>query len=173
MAAGATYEPIATTTVSGSSTTEVTFSSISGSYTDLILVADIGAMSEITAIRFRFNDDTNSNYSYIQMSGSGSATATTADGNQSSGLVSGTLSNTTNRSIFIMNIMNYSNTTTYKTTINRGGRGADSSIAAVSSCTSIWRSTSAITKVGISPNYNASIIIPAGSTFTLYGILAA
>ena len=172
MAAGATYEPIATTTVSGSSTTSVAFSSISGSYTDLILVADMGAMPEITAIRFRFNDDTNSNYSYVQMSGNGSAAASTTDSNQSSGLVSGALSNTTDRSIFIMNIMNYSNTTTYKTTINRGNRGADT-LAAVSACVSTWRSTSAITKVTVSPNYGGTVVIPAGSTFTLYGITAA
>ena len=172
MAAGATYEPIATTTVSGSSTTLITFSSISGSYTDLILVADIGAMSEITAFRFRFNDDSGSNYSYVQMSGNGSAAASTKDNNQVSGLVSGALLNTTDRSIFIMNIMNYSNTTTYKTTINRGNRGA-SSEAAVSACASMWRSTSAITKVTVSPNYGGSVVIPAGSTFTLYGIAAA
>ena len=37
MAAGATYEPIATNTL-GSAAASVTFSGISGSYTDLILI---------------------------------------------------------------------------------------------------------------------------------------
>jgi len=38
MAAGKTYEPIATTTLSSSAAT-ITFSSISGSYTDLVFVS--------------------------------------------------------------------------------------------------------------------------------------
>ena len=37
MAAGSTYTPIATTTL-GSAQADVTFSSISGSYTDLVLI---------------------------------------------------------------------------------------------------------------------------------------
>ena len=39
MAAGNTYEAIATNTVTGSSTTTVTFSSIPSTYTDLIIVS--------------------------------------------------------------------------------------------------------------------------------------
>lgn len=173
MAAGKTYDSLATTTVSGSSTTQITFNSISSNYTDLILVAEIGPMSEVTAIRFRFNGDSGSNYSYVQLSGNGSSGASTADTAQVSGLVSGSLSNTSNRTMFIMNIMNYSNTTTYKTTLNRGSRGIDTSLAATSFCASLWRSTSAITSVSVSPNFSGGIVIPAGSMFTLYGIAAA
>jgi hypothetical protein len=40
MAAGATYTPIATYTVSGSSTLTYTFSSIPSTYTDLVLVVN-------------------------------------------------------------------------------------------------------------------------------------
>lgn len=172
MAAGPTYEPIATTTATGGVTEVITFSSIPGTYTDLLLVANTGPMPQITAFRFRFNSDSGSNYSYLQMSGNGSAAASTVDSNQDSGLVSGSLMNTTDRSMFIMNIMNYSNTTTYKTTLNRGSRAADS-LAAVSACVSMWRSTSAITTVTVSPNYGGGLYIPNGSTFTLYGIACA
>jgi hypothetical protein len=172
MAAGPTYTPIATTTTTGGSTEVITFSSVPSTYTDLVLIANTGPMSEITAFRFRFNSDSGSNYSYLQMSGNGSSAASTKDPNQVSGLVSGSLFNTTDRSMFIMNIMNYANTTTYKTTINRGSRAADS-LAAVSACASMWRSTSAITTVAVSPNFGGGVFIPAGSTFTLYGITAA
>jgi hypothetical protein len=172
MAAGSTYTPIATSTVSGSSTYIITFSSISASYTDLIIVGNLAPLSEIAALRFRFNSDSGSNYSYVQMSGNGSAAASTADSSQASGLISGTLLNTTDRTMFIMNVMNYSNTTTYKTTINRGSRAADS-LAAVSVCASMWRSTSAINSISITPNFGSTVLIPAGSTFTLYGIAAA
>ena len=91
MAAGNTYTPIATTTVTGSVTEVITFSSISGNYTDLVLVANIGPMSAITAFRFRFNSDSEDNYSYRQMSGNGTSVASTADTAQASGLVSGSL----------------------------------------------------------------------------------
>lgn len=172
MAAGNTYTPIATTTVTGSVTEVITFSSISGNYTDLVLVANIGPMSAITAFRFRFNSDSGDNYSYRQMSGNGTSVASTADTAQASGLVSGSLMNTTDRSMFIMNIPNYSNTITYKTTLNTGSRGADSS-AAISTCVSMWRSTAAITTIAVAGNLGGGVFIPAGSTFTLYGITEA
>ncbi len=172
MAAGSTYTPIQTYTATGSTTEVITFSSIPSTYTDLMLIANLGPMSEITAFRFRFNSDSGSNYSYRQMSGNGSAAASTADTNQASGLVSGSLMNTTDRSMFIMNIFNYANTTTYKTTVNRGSRAADT-LAAVSACVSPWRSTSAITTIAVSGNFGGGVYIPAGSTFTLYGITAA
>lgn len=171
MAAGPTYEPLATTTL-GSATSIVTFSTISGSYTDLVLIGNTGVMSETTAFRFRFNSDDGSNYSYLQMSGNGSSAASTKDTSQVSGLISGALADASNPNMFIMNIQNYSNTTTYKTTINRGSRGAGS-LASVSACVSLWRSTSAITSISLSANFDGGVNFPTGSTFTLYGILAA
>lgn len=173
MPAGKTYTALATTTVTGGSTTQITFSSISQSYTDLVLIAEMAPMPSITAIRFRFNGDSSSNYAYVQLSGNGSSGTSTSDTNQVSGLVSGAISNTSNRSMFVMNIMNYSNTTTYKTTINRGSRGIDTSLAATSLCASTWRSTSAINQVVVTPSFGGDIVIPAGCMFTLYGIASA
>jgi len=63
MAAGATYEPIATTTVSGSSTSTVTFSSISGTYTDLVIIGNLGSQTTNAFPYLQFNGDTGSNYS--------------------------------------------------------------------------------------------------------------
>ena len=50
----ATYEKIATTTL-GSSQASVTFSSISGSYTDLVLISDSTVASGSDGVRLRFN----------------------------------------------------------------------------------------------------------------------
>ena len=173
MAAGSTYTPIATATATGGVTEIITFSSISGSYTDLILIANTGPMPEITAFRFRFNSDAGSNYSYLQASTLGSNAATTQDANQVSGLVSGSLMNTTDRSMFVINILNYSNSSTYKTTINTGSRADSTNLAALSMCVSTWHSTSPITTVSISGGFGGGVYIPNGSTFTLYGIAAA
>ena len=103
MAAGSTYTPLATTTVSGSSTYIISFTFISSSYTDLVLIGEVAPQSEITAFGFRFNGDSSSLYSYLQMSGNGGSEASTLDTNQTKGLISGALMNTTTRSIFKMN----------------------------------------------------------------------
>lgn len=166
MAAGATYEPIATTTL-GSSTASVTFSSISGSYTDLVLVLNYGITVDYYAPRIRFNSDTGSNYSDTILSGNGSSASSERHSNgtsltfSSTGVVSNSLQNT-----FIMQVNNYSNSTTYKTAIARNSAPANEAAAGVG----LWRSTSAITSITLllgSGNYMS------GSTFTLYGILSA
>ena len=73
MAAGITYTPIATTDVT-SSVADVTFSSISGSYTDLVLIiSPISTATSGVDIAFQFNSDTGSNYSLTGLYGNGSS----------------------------------------------------------------------------------------------------
>jgi len=165
MAAGATYEPIATQTLSSAAAT-VTFSSISQSYTDLILVAT-GNTSTGVGLYMRVGAantiDTGSNYSVIRLYGYSGG----ADSDELNGLdfwyVSTGAFNDANT---ILNLQNYSNTTTYKTFISR----QNSPTAWVNSSAGLWRSTSAINKIEL---YLPSGNISAGSTFTLYGIKAA
>ena len=59
-------------------------------------------------------------------------------------------------------IMNYSNTTTYKTMIARGGGNRY-----VDFVGNLWRSTAAITSITIGPSWSNGCVI------TLYGIKAA
>jgi hypothetical protein len=157
-----TYESIATTTL-GTAAASVTFSTISGAYTDLILVADTVNASGADSFLLNFNSDTGSNYSVTRLGGDGSAASSGRASNQTvlqCGDVYSTLSTT------IVQILNYSNTTTYKTTITRQNNAANRVRANVN----LWRSTAAITTILISTSsYNFS----AGSTFTLYGILSA
>jgi len=156
-----TYTPIATTTL-GSAAASVTFSGISGSYTDLVLVtnANTAAVSENYAYLY-FNSDTAANYSRTVLTGDGSSAASARFSN----LIPITLQPTT-KSNNILQIMNYSNSTTYKTCIWRDNQTASTVAAGVG----LWRSTAAITSVTIQ-GYSANLQM--GSTFTLYGIKAA
>ncbi len=166
MAAGLTYEPITTTTTSSNQTT-VSFTNITGSYTDLVLVCAFKNTSSVDMI-MQFNSDTGSNYSYITFGADGTNTAKVRAYN-STGIVldinAGGFG--TDRSIAVVNIMNYSNTTTAKTVISRAGaQGAN-----VGMTIGTRRNTAAVTTIDISAS--TSNTIASGSKFTLYGISAA
>lgn len=164
MAAGRTYTPIATQTLSTTAAT-ITFSSIPSSYTDLVLVFTGQSTSGNIVNYLQFNSDTATNYSWTALGGSGGA-AVSARGTSVSqpridyyGYMDQTEANR------IVHIMNYTNTTTYKTFISR----ANNSNNGVSTVAGLWRSTAAITSITV----GAGGTFTSGSTFTLYGIAAA
>lgn len=160
----ATYDPIATQTL-GSSATSVTFSSIPSTYTDLVLVYSAqNNASSANVTTMRFNGDTGTNYSDTYMYGNGTSAATGRDTNQSvmsAGDIPGTTGSTWSANI--INVMNYSNTTTNKTAIMRHNTNGVT-VASVG----LWRSTSAINSITLIAN-----TFSAGSTFSLFGIKAA
>jgi hypothetical protein len=168
MAAGATYEPIATTTL-GSAASTVTFSSIPGTYTDLIVVANVGCSSASQRAGWQANSNTGSNYSRTILVGTGSSTASDRESNATAAYgIFDALSGvpTTLVGNFITQFQNYSNTTTNKTAITRyndAGGGTGVSVQ-------LFRSTSAITSITFLLSGGNWI---ANSTFTLYGIAAA
>lgn len=170
MAAGSTYTPIATTTLSGGTST-VTFSSIAGTYTDLILVgANIGYVSVGNTPFLRINGDTATNYSGTLLEGNGSAAQSGRRTNSSQGIpLGGTFlgSSTTVATNFILHLMNYSNATTYKSGLSRYWQPAGEVEATVG----LWRNTSAITSIEYRTDGGGTI--SAGAVFTLYGIAAA
>lgn len=165
----ATYEAIATTTL-GSATNTVSFSNISGSYTDLILVASIVGVSVATDPWIRVGNgsvDTGTNYSWTWLSGNG-GTAQSERGTNNSKLYYSAISTIQNNvQLVTFHFMNYSNTTTYKTVLWREADAGTETGATVG----LWRSTSAINTIDIS--LDASRTYSAGSMFTLYGIKAA
>jgi len=166
MAAGATYTPIATTTL-GSSASSITFSSIPQTYTDLVLITEgIGASggSYDVDMIVRLNSDTGSNYSFTYFYGNGSSTVSSRSSNSTNAIVGGV--NDSGRSMSICHFNNYSNTNTYKTFIARINRPT-----IVAAFVNLWRSTSAISTIYLYPDSSKSFA--AGFTFTLYGIAAA
>jgi len=166
MAAGSTYTPIATNTLS-TATLSVTFSSIVGTYTDLVLVATVGNSANANRdLVWNVNGDTSSLYSATFLGGDGSTASSSKDSSFTYSRTWGS-SNNSPSTCTIINFMNYSNTTTNKTMLSRGNAVAWYMGATVH----LWRSTAAITSITLK-NENATNFV-AGSTFTLYGIAAA
>jgi hypothetical protein len=171
MAAGATYEPIATTTL-GSAQSSVTFASL-GSYTDLILIVGSATFSANSSFYMQYNSDTGTNYSSIRLTGNGSAASssrTTSVNGAQIGAADGQSSSV--MQTCIVQIQNYSNSTTYKTAIARWNR-SDAEVAAT---LSLWRNTNAITSIEIYggfANGTKNSNMQTGTTLTLYGIAAA
>jgi hypothetical protein len=165
MAAGSTYTPIATTTL-GSGQADITFTSFSG-YTDLVLIV---SGTPVTAgsynLEMRFNGDTASNYSRTVLSGDGSVASSSRNSSQTKIVITneGNLTTTINNQI--INIFNYSNSTTYKTVLARGNRAN----AGLDATVGLWRSTAAITSIVI---FLTGSNLATGTTATLYGISAA
>jgi len=175
MPAGSTYTPIATTTVAGTSTSTITFSTIAGTYTDLILVGNLGSETTNAFPFLRFNSDTGSNYSYTFVYGDGSGVASSRVSNNTQ-LFNDDVSvkqGAVNSNV-IYQIMNYSNTTTFKTSLQRKNTVDAADFNGAIASVGLWRNTAAITSISIQliragTPYNFS----SGSTFTLYGIAAA
>jgi hypothetical protein len=162
MAAGATYEPIATYTAS-SAISSYTFSSIPSTYTDLILINNAqDTSSGPTGLKIRFNGDTNAVYSGTRILGDG----TSASSARTTGQTSMEIANLESGNFFmnIIQVQNYSNATTYKTALSR-----TSLSGYVTSYVGLWRSTAAINSLTVFAQTTWII----GSTFTLYGITAA
>lgn len=160
-----TMTPIATITLASASAT-VTFSSIPQTYTDLVFTSVWGPTAG-DDLYLQFNGDAGANYSTTWIGGTGT---TAASGRKTSdtGVQPRTPINqaSTITTIYNVDIMNYSNSTTYKTTLGKYRYTTGFAEADVG----LWRNTAAITSLTF--RCNASTFV-AGSTFTLYGIKAA
>lgn len=165
MAKTATYALIESQTL-GSNTTSLTFSSIPGTYTDLLLVANTRLVSSGSGTNYlvRFNGDTGSNYSITYLTGNGSAASSGRATNQTS-MDTAYLPNNSDLGVIKYSINDYSNATTYKTLLSRSDQAASGVFAYVG----LWRSTAAITSLTI---IGGTTNILSGSTFKLYGIEA-
>lgn len=165
-----TYVALDSKTIANNTTTYVDFTSIPQTYTDLVLVCNVtsfgGGGNYIYAQFGNGSIDTGSNYSTTIMSGNGATAVSTRFTNRTNFNIDYTATpSTTEPSVRILQIMNYSNTTTYKTGLLRASRGNGGADATVGT----WRNTSAINTLRITTDQN---FFAAGSTFSLYGIKA-
>ena len=160
-----TYTPIATTKLNAL-TANVTFSSIPSTYTDLVLVCNAkNTVAQNYEIWIRFNSDSGSNYSQTFLQNYADSTQTGRNSNITE-IRPGKM-NTTSFDTTIVNIQNYSNSTTYKTTLSRHNNAE----FVTGSLVGLWRNTNAITTIAVICETGANFAID--STFTLYGILKA
>ena len=173
MAAGATYTPIATSTL-GSASNSVTFSSIPSTYTDLVIICNLldATSSTRVDVQMQVNSDTGTNYSSTIIGGTTASGTNSQRSTNSSFYTIGMM--TDQIGTIIIQLQNYANTTTYKSCATRTnvvtvtGGAADYPVGAT---VGTWRSTSAINSVKVFGG--ASHNFASGSTFTLYGVTAA
>ena len=159
-----TYDKIAAHTIP-SAVSSYTFSSIPGTYTDLILITNgLGVASDSLVLTMTFNGVT-TNRSYTRLQGDGSTASSFRSTNDPA---IGVLGNSEGGNV-IAHIMNYSNTTTFKTILTRYN-SLDAVDGRVGSYVSLWGSTAAINSILLG---FSSGNIATGTTFTLYGIKAA
>lgn len=163
MPAGATYEPLATTTL-GTAQSTITFSSISGSYTDLRLVLTGAANTTGIFWGLQFNSDTATNYSYTLIQGNGSTASSARSTNGTFTLAN--YNSITSISNAVCDIMNYAGST-FKTVLMSYSGDANGS-GTVQRSVGLYRSTSAITSITVTTT--SSDKFGVGTTATLYGI---
>jgi hypothetical protein len=158
-----TNKPLQSIVITNNTTTSVVFAGIDQTYTDLRLVSNIQTAGNATPT-IQYNGNASSIYSQTVMYGSGATTTVASRTNYSqTDLTSWAQFVPTSGgfNLSVMNICNYSNSTTFKTALIRSAQSNDARI--LSSC---WRSTDPIVSLTIT---SGSPFNP-GTTFDLYGI---
>lgn len=155
-----TYDALATTTLS-SATTSIAFTSINQTYTDLRLVFQYTFATQGDSVNVTFNNNTNFVHFFTRLFNTGAPSASASNGQNNFFVGSGF---TTNRSLLIMDVSNYTNgrplAVLWKTSFNTDGTNGGVQIGGGR------MSTSACTSIQITANQNFAI----GTNATLYGI---
>jgi hypothetical protein len=161
----ATYEPIATYTLSSAGT--ISFTSIPATYTDLRIVMVGIKGSTNSAPWVQFNSDTGTNYSATRIQGDGtSATSGRETNTQGIPLIYFDALIDANPKLGVLDIFSYAGSTN-KTALNVESSDRNGSGRTVSTV-GLWRNTAAITRIDI--NDNSARNFGVGTTATLYGI---
>lgn len=178
MPAGNTFTQIASYTVSGTSTTSVSFSSL-GSYTDLYLTATFSGnytSADRSQLAMRFNGDSGSNYSYILgLASTNPATYsnTTSVDRFSFATIPLSTSSTNQKNFMSADIGNYASTSLWKPVLVQSANvNQNNNTPSIQSYGGMWLSTSAVTSITIF-EYSNLYYFYAGTTFNLYGITRA
>ena len=165
---GTAYESISTVTV-GTATSSISFTSIPSDYTHLQIRAMPLMSASDTQIDMQLNSDTATNYSRHTLYGNGSAAQVLSGSNTSVMIIGWNAASYTNAGAFVTDILDYANTSKYKTIRSLSGCDANGGGYAMLHSGS-WRNTNAITAITIktgSGNFNQY------SSFALYGIKGA
>lgn len=170
-----TYTPIYSTTLSGA-TASITFSNIPTTFTDLVLVSSSVAATGTTFPWMRFNGLSTNIYSDTQLAGNGTAAQSFRRTAQSRAYISENVqhSTTAGNTTTVVHIMNYSNTTTFKTYLVRNNNPESGTYVGTEAIVGLAQTTAPITSITIGcANSGTDFNLASGSTFTIYGIKAA
>lgn len=153
--------------VLGTNSTSVTFSSIPQTFRDLVLIINARQTSGTGQNQLRFNGNSLSQYATVSMEATG--TAQQSGAGQGSTWIFVNLNNGDLDAVFtttIVNIMDYSVTDKVKPVLSRGNNAGSGTSTGANAHR--WVNTEAIDSV----TCQASGTYAAGSTFTLFGIVA-
>jgi hypothetical protein len=155
---------IATTTL-GSAASSITFSSITGTYTDLrIVLSNAFTSYALDTAKIRFNGDTGSNYSDTLLTGDGSTASSSRRTSVTSATIGRVGFQSTRPGMILVDVFSYAGST------NKTFLGADAAdqngSGEVNRSVGLWRNTAAITSITL-----MNVTFEAGATATLYGIL--
>lgn len=163
----ATYDLIASKTITGSAAASVIFDNIPQTYSDLILYTmESQSSSSARSTKIKINDVTSSDYLFIEADYNGTSVRSTYSTATGSGYFAYYSYATTNAFNLIarLDILGYSNTNFYKSVISRVGNAGTSTAMNLISLAK----TDAITKIEL--NYDSVSNFNIGSTFNLYGV---
>jgi hypothetical protein len=163
--------PIQMVSVGAAGASTISFTSIPSTYTHLqVRFMNFGQSS--TAQYFRLNGDAGSNYARHLLVGTGSSVAAYAGSSQTELWPISGINTSSFPAVGIIDILDYKNTSKYKTTRTFGGidnnGGATNNEIALSS--GLWMNTNSVTSITFFP---LSGNFTQYSTFALYGIKGA
>ena len=163
---GVTYKQIATVTVTTATVADIEFTSIPGTYTDLILFHSTRYnLTSQTAIRIAFNSST-ANFSSRFLQGNGS---TVSSGNAEARLVGVAPGSSYTASTFgngFIYIPNYAGSTNKSFSVDEVNEN-NATLAYSNLIGSLWSNTAAITSISLSLDSGSFVQY---SSATLYGI---
>jgi len=175
---GASFESIATTTLS-TTTSTINFTNIANTYQLLqlrFIARDASAGTADASILFRLGNgsaDSGSNYAYHYLEGTGAVTGASGAATQTSILLPAAITEGgVTASVFaagIIDIHDYASTSKYKTVRSFQGNDRNGS-GRIMLSSGLWQSTSAVDYVRITKTGTG---FASGSTFALYGIKGA
>lgn len=171
---------IATQTVSGSSTTVLTFGSIPSSYDDLIMIGTGRCDSTAGAILYMdivLNSDTGNNYLYGHAyaygagAGYGSSVESAVTAQWRTSSLPGATNSEDNPGAFYMYLPRYSSSSYEKTMLYTSGAVLNAANTASSNCHfkawGLWTGTGAVNQIELKMLFGNWI---AGSSYSLYGV---
>jgi hypothetical protein len=163
------YESIATAVGTGASGV-ITFNSIPATYKSLQIRWLLKSATAGQFLAMQFNSDTANNYSHHILYGNGTSAQATGSATTNR-MIPGariTGSNATYPNIGIIDIIDYADTSKYKTARYSYGLDANNTVAGeIALGSGLWQSTSAVTTITLTLT---TANLSTDSTFALYGI---
>ena len=167
------YESIATVTVGGGGSSSISFSSIPSTFTHLqirLLARTNDTDAGLDYAKLRFNSDSGANYALHQFFGPGATVTSFGNASQNEIWVQRMANDYLTAGMFagsIVDILDYANTSKYKTTRGLGGVDGNGS-GRIYFSSGLWQNTNAISSLVITPGSGTTFL--QYSQFALYGI---